>query len=309
MIIVVGSLAFDQIMDFPGRFSEAIMPDKIHMINLSFLTDTLSKNFGGTAGNIAYNLSLLGTNTAVLSSCGKDFLAYKNFLDKSGVKTAYINECSDLFTSNYFVVVDKSDNQIGGFYSGAMARDKSLSLDCIKEKIELVIISPTDPEAMIKFARECQQKKIPYMFDPGMQLPRLSNNQLEQGINNAEILIGNDYEMALIQKRLKLTSQELLKKVKILITTLGEKGSIINNKIKIGTAKPKKIIDPVGAGDAYRAGFTAGFLKDLDLKTCGEMGATTACYTVEKQGTTTHSFTKKEFYDRFKDNFGGDIKL
>jgi len=309
MILVTGSLAFDQIMNFPGRFCDAIMPDKIHMINLSFLTDSLSKNFGGTAGNIAYNLSLLEAKTAVLASSGKDFLAYKNFLDKVGVNTAYIKECADLFTANYFVVVDRRDNQIGGFYSGAMVKDKDLSINSVKEKINLVIISPTDPQAMINFAKQSKEKNIPYVFDPGMQLPRLSNNQLEQGIKNAEILIGNDYEMALIQKRLNLTAEQILKKVRILITTLAEKGSIINNKIKIGIAKPEKIIDPVGAGDAYRAGFTAGYLKGLDLETCGQIGATVACYAVEKKGTTAHSFTKKEFCDRFESNFGKKIEI
>jgi adenosine kinase len=279
------------------------------MINLSFLTDNLSKNFGGTAGNIAYNLSLLGMESAILASSGKDFLAYKNFLDKNRVNTTYIKEFAGLFTANYFVVVDRRDNQIGGFYAGAMVKDKYLSLNSVKEKTDLVIISPTDPEAMIKFADEANIKNLPYMFDPGMQLPRLSNNQLEQGIKNAEILIGNDYEMALIQKRLNLTTEQILKKVRILITTLAEKGSIINNKIKIGIAKPEKIVDPVGAGDAYRAGFTAGFLKGLDLETCGQMGATVACYAVEKKGTTAHSFTKKEFCDRFKNNFAKKIEI
>lgn len=309
MILVTGSLAFDQIMDFPGAFADQIMPDKIHMINLSFLTDTLSKNFGGCAGNIAYNLSLLGVQSAILSSAGKDFSDYKKFLDKNKINTSYIQCCKDLFTANYFVVCDKKNNQIGGFYSGAMSNDKKLSLDSVKGKIDLLIISPTDPEAMINFAKQSKEKNIPYMFDPGMQLPRLTNTQLMLGIKNAEILIANDYEMALIQKRLHLSAQQLLEKVKILITTLGDKGSVINNKIKIGIARPCKVIDPVGAGDAYRAGFATGFIKDLDLKTCGQMGAVLAVYTIEKQGTTTHAFTKKEFYDRFKANFRKAINL
>lgn len=306
MIVVTGSLSFDFIFNFPGKFSDHIMPEKIHILNLSFLTEKLNKNFGGTAGNIAYNLALLGERPIVLSSAGKDFSPYKKFLTKSGVNTKYIKIYKNDFTSNYFAVVDQSDNQIGGFYAGAMSKTINLSLEKIKESISFVIISPTEPKAMIKFVDECQDLDISYLFDPGMQLPRLAKSQLLKGVLKAKILIGNDYEINLIQKKLGINKKKLLKKVEILITTLAEKGSIVETKgktIKIKTAKPLNTSDPVGAGDAYRAGFIKGFLSGFDLETCGQMGSVTAAYTVEKYGTTTHKFTKKQFCDRFKKNF------
>jgi len=312
MIVVIGSLAFDYVMNFAGRFADQIVPEKIHLINLSFLTDKLNKNFGGTAANIAYNLSLLENKVAILAPAGKDFANFKAFLKSSGVLTKYIKIDKKTFTSNYFAIVDSLDNQIGGFYSGAMAKTSSLSLLNIKEKIDFVIISPTEPKAMLKFAKECQTLKIPYLFDPGMQLPRLTNRQLLSGILRAEILIGNDYEIGLIQKKLKLNKKALLRKVNIIITTLASKGSIIeakNKKIKIKAAKPISTIDPVGAGDAYRAGFITGFLKNLNLSTCGMIGSLVAVYTVEKQGTTIHKFTKKQFCDRFKRNFNQPLKF
>lgn len=317
MIIVVGSLSFDFIMNFPGRFSDHILPDKIHILNLSFLTEKLHKNFGGTAGNIAYNLALLKNKVSILASAGKDFNVYQKFLNQAGVNTKYVKKYLTDFTSNYFAVVDKLDNQIGGFYAGVMTQAAKLSLNNIKDPISFVIISPTVPEAMIKLAVECQRLKIPYLFDPGMQLPRLTKEQLLQGISGAKILIGNDYEVSLMQKKLNFTSRMLKSKVDILITTLAEKGSFIEaknppaggKKIIVASAKPAKVLDPVGAGDAYRAGFMAGFMRKFSLKTCGQMGATAAVYTVEKYGTTTHQFTTKEFCARYKKNFGEELKL
>ena len=312
MIVVVGSLAFDFVMNFPGKFAEHIMPDKIHILNLSFLTDKLRKNFGGTAANISYNLALLGERPAILATAGKDFASHKKFLKKSAIETRYIKIYKSDFTSNYFAIVDKSDNQIGAFYSGVMKKANKLSLKKIKEPVDFMIISPTDPKAIIKLAVECQKSKIPYMFDPGMQLPILTKNQLLKGVKGAKILIGNDYEISSIQKKLGLSKRKLLSKVEILITTLAEKGSIIQIKqksFKIKPAKPKNVSDPVGAGDAYRAGFMVGFLRDFDLRTCGQMGSITAVYTVEKCGTSTHRFTKKQFCDRYRHNFKKKLKL
>lgn len=306
MVVVAGSLAFDFVMNFPGRFSEHIMLEKIHVLNLSFLTERLNKNFGGTAGNIAYNLALLGEKPIVLSTAGKDFRPYKKFLAKSGVNTRYIKIVRDDFTSNYFAVVDKLDNQIGGFYAGAMLEDKKLSFKKIREIIDFVVISPTEPEAMINFAEQAQRLAIPYLFDPGMQLPRLEKAELMQGVSGAKILIGNDYEISLIQKKLNFGKKELLKKVDILITTLAEKGSIIETQervLRVKAARPFNTCDPVGAGDAYRAGFLKGFLLNFDLKTCGQMGAVAAVYTVEKYGTTTHRFTREQFCKRYRNNY------
>lgn len=296
-VLVTGSLAFDMIMDFPGKFADHIDTAKIHILNLSFLVDTLKKEKGGTAGNIAYNLALLKTPVSILGSAGEDFKEYQEFLKKAGVDTLQIKISPENLTSQAFIITDQADNQITAFYPGAMSENLKLSV----EASDFAVISPNDPSAMVNFAKQCQNLKIPYMFDPGMQLPRLTDQDLVTGINGAKILIGNDYEIGLIKKRLKTV------KTDILITTLGEKGSIIQTKdktIQIASAKPKEVADPTGAGDAYRAGFLAGYLQGKDLKVSGQMGSVAACYAVEKYGTTTHSFTPDEFKQRYKENYG-----
>jgi len=307
MVLITGSLAFDIIMDFPGRFSDHIDPTKIHILNLSFLVDSLKKQKGGTAGNIAYNLALLEIPVSILGSVGEDFDEYQTFLQKAGVDVSNIKVIKDEKTSQAFITTDKADNQITSFYPGSMKNNSSLKIVDLSEKPEFTVISPNDPKAMINFALECQKLEIPYMFDPGMQLPRLTNQDLITGIKGAKILIGNDYEIGLLSSKLKVKSEKLLENIKILITTLGEKGSIIQTKdqnIRIKAAKPKEVIDPTGAGDAYRAGFLAGYLQGLDLNECGKRGSIAACYSVEKYGTTTHSFTMDEFQQKYKENYG-----
>ena len=310
MITITGSLAFDHIMDFPGKFSDHIMPDKIHQINLSFFVNTLSKQKGGTAGNIAYNLALLKMPVGIVGAVGSDFSDYGKFLAGAGDDISKIHTTDDNLTSSCFIMTDKSDNQITAFYPGAMDYAQKLSLEEIQT--DFVIVAPNNPMAMINFTKECQNKNTPFMMDPGMQLPALSSEDLKNMLKGAKILIGNDYEIAYLSEKLKAKSEKLLEQVDILITTLGEKGSKIQTKdqvIQIDPAKPKEVLDPTGAGDAYRAGFLTGFLKDFDLKTCGQMGAVTACYAIEKYGTTNHSFTVEEFCKRYKESFGEKLEL
>lgn len=302
MITVTGSLAFDTIMDFPGNFSEHIMPDKIHQINLSFLVNTLKKLNGGTAGNIAYNLALLKQPVSILGAAGNDFTEYGQFLKNSGVDISKIKIIPDEGTSSAFIMTDLSDNQISAFYPGAMNKNATLTIP----NSDLVVISPNDPQAMVNFAKQCQDLNIPYMLDPGMQLPRLEAKDLKEMLKGAAILIGNDYEISLLCDKLQVTSDKLLETVKILITTLGEKGSIIRNAdevIEVAAGKPKEVVDPTGAGDAYRAGFLAGWMQKKDLKTCGQMGSIASCYAVENYGTTSHKFTLEEFEQRYKENY------
>lgn len=324
MITVTGSLAFDYIMDFPGEFGDHIMPDKIHQLNLSFLVNTLNKQKGGTAGNIAYNLALLGSPVSILGTAGYDFSEYAKFLQDAGVDTSMIKIISMESTSTAFITTDKKDNQISAFYPGAMNEVKNLRIKSIPTPPKFVVISPTTPEAMTNFAKECQDFNIPYMFDPGMTLPRISDTELNIGINGATILIGNDYEISLLKDRLKISDKELLNQVNVLITTLGEKGSIIQTnglsnspsrwaltpgRWLIKAAKPIEVLDPTGAGDAYRSGFLAGYIKGFDLKVCGQMGSIAACYAIEKYGTTSHKFTIQEFCERYKQNFGESLHL
>ncbi len=316
-VIVTGTLGYDYIMDFPGRFAERIMPEAIHKISLSFLADKLSKQFGGTAGNIAYTLKLLGVQPHIFSVAGNDFLSYKTFLKKHKLSTTYIKEVKDVVTGTYFCVTDQDDNQIGAFYSGATKYAKDLSLGNALKGVAFkgspdifVVLAPTDPAAMKRYVLECKKFKLPYLYDPAFQIAQFTAGELKEGIIGAKILIGNDYEISLIEQKLEISHDQLRVMVPIVITTVGSKGSIIETRresIHIKPARPKNTSDPTGAGDAYRAGFLAGYLRGLDLATCGQMGSIAAVYTVETYGTQTHTFTKKTFVRRYKENFGNSI--
>lgn len=341
-VLVTGTLGYDYIMDYSGRFADRIMPDKIHQLSLSFLVDKLNKQFGGTAGNIAYSLKLLGLNPIIVSAAGNDFAPYREFLEKHELNLSGIAIHEDVVTGSYFVVTDKSDNQIGAFYSGATRYAKDLSIiDALKGKglalpdechcergalqsrgkagvslIEknsvFVIISPTDPSAMVKYVSECHALSLPYLYDPAFQIGSFSPEDLRQGISRAAIFIGNDYEIALVEEKLDISHEELLLMCPFVITTLGAKGSIIETPkeaIHIKPAKTKKIIDPTGAGDAYRAGFLAGYLRKFPLAVCGQIASLAAVYTVEKYGTQTHDYTLSEFQKRFFLNYNQNLNL
>lgn len=299
-------------MDFPGDFSDHIDPTKLHVLNISFLVDTLKKEKGGNAGNVAYSLSLLNTKSAILGVVGNDFKDYENFLKKRGIDTSCIKVIDNESTAIAFITTDKKDNQISAFYPGAMKHSEGLRIKDTPLDISFCVITPELEATMTNFALECKELKIPYLYDPGMQLPRLSNEQLLNGLDGADILVGNDYEMGIIKKRLDLSDEGLLKKAKIVITTLGEKGAVIKTKkekIKIFPSKPKGVLDPTGAGDAFRAGFLSGYLKGLGLKTAGQIGAVCACYAIERYGTTNHKFSLREFRGRYKENYGEELKL
>ncbi len=305
-VVVTGSLAYDHIMSMPGSFGDHIMPDKIHILNVSFIMETFRKEFGGTAGNISYSLGLLGVPTLIVASAGDDFHDYFEHLAKiRNLDVTGIRVFKDVPTAQGFVTTDKNDNQIWGFYEGAMKKSRAISLKRFLEKGDFVVISPNDPVATVRFAEESVQNSIPYLFDPAFNIPHLTKENLQFSVENASIVIGNDYEIELIKRRLDLRT--LPQTSQIWITTLGSRGSTIRmgkKEWKIPPAKPECVIDPTGAGDAYRAGFLSGFVKDLPLGTCGRLGSLTAAYTVEKHGTQSHRFSLNEFKDRFKINFG-----
>lgn len=310
-VLVTGSVSYDYIMDFPGRFADRIMIDKIHKISLSFLVETLTKQFGGTATNISYTLNLLGVEPEVLASVGNDFGPIAAFLKKNSITTDFIQKYKDVTTSIYFVVTDEEDNQIGSFYVGAQKYARKLSINEI-DGVDLAVLAPTDPKAMVKFVKECGLRKLPYFYDPAFQIGTFTPEELREGITGAKILIANDYEIALIEQKLEISHGELIAEVPIVITTLGSRGAIIETRtdsIHITPAKPIAVVDPTGAGDAFRAGFIAGYLRGFDLGVCGQMAAVAAVYTVEKYGTVTHHFTTKDFIKRYKKNFGTMIAL
>lgn len=301
-VIVTGSLAFDHIMNLPGTFGDYILPDKIHMLNVSFLVDTLRKEFGGTGGNIAYNLALLGIKVRLVAAIGSDGNDYLIWLKQNGVDVNRVKKFNDILTASGFVITDTKDNQIWSFYGGAMRRASQLSLQSIKLKPDLVVIAPNDPQVMIQYAKECQKRSWNYLFDPAFYIPMISKKDLALAVKRAKIVIGNDYEITMLKRKIGDVETER----QMWITTLGEKGSIIRQggkEWKIPAAKVRSVVDPTGAGDAYRAGFVAGYVAGEAVPVCGRMGAVCAAYTVEKYGTQTHKFSQKEFEQRYETNF------
>ena len=309
-ILVSGSLAYDKIMNFSGKFAEHILPGKIHVLNVSFPVDDLKQNFGGTAGNIAYNLKLLGEEPIIFASAGNDFDVYAKWLKKHNIDFSGIKIIKNQTTACAHIITDKSDNQITGFHFGAMQSSAGSIPDKLIKETKLAIISPGNIGDMVNYSKQCREKGLDYIFDPGQAIPAFSGQQLKKSISGAKVFIVNDYEMSLTLKKIAWDKKQLKKKVEIIITTLGDKGSVIEDKgkiIRILTAKPKNISDPTGAGDAYRAGLIKGLANNWDLKKAGQLAATVSAYTVEKYGTQTHSFSLKQLAKRFKDNFNEEL--
>lgn len=294
-ILVSGSLAYDRILDFNGRFAEHIMPEKIHKLSVSFVVEKERINFGGTAGNIAYNLKLLGEEPIILSQAGKDFDHYKNWLVKNKIDISGVKIIKDKNTASAHVITDLDDNQITALHLETMGIPRGISALLIKtlQPINLAIISPGNIQDMLNSTRVYKKLKIPYIADPGQQIPALSAIQLKELIGGAKALFCNDYEIELIKQKIKKSRKQIEQIVEMLVITYGAEGSVIyseGREIKIGIVKPKKVVDPTGAGDAYRAGFIKGLISGWDLKRCGELAAWVAKWPVEYYGTQEHSF-------------------
>ena len=319
-ILISGSLAYDKIMNYPGYFRDSFVVDKIHNINVSFLVDGLKESFGGTAGNIAYNLALLSETPTVLATAGDDFSKYKNWLSAKKVDTSKIKIIESELTAFANIMTDNGDNQIAAFYPGAMKYavetprwDVSESSDKTNQEMpnrgvstEIGLIAAGNMDDMVNLAKIYADKNIPYIYDPSQQIPALSEDALRDGIKGAKIFISNDYELSLVSKKTGWSEEEIEKNVEILVTTLGEKGSIIKTKgevYEIPPAKIEKIVDPTGAGDAYRAGLIKGLLEDWSLEKTGKFAGVVAAYAVENQGTQNHEFTLDDIWRRFEENF------
>jgi adenosine kinase len=306
-IICTGSIAYDYLMSFPGYFKDHIIPDKLDSISLSFLVDSMIRQRGGTAPNIAYNLALLGEKPMLMGTVGEDFDDYNGWLQKHGVDTSLVERIDGVYTASFFANTDLSNNQIASFYTGAMAYAKNLSIKKLdKSQVDLVVISPNDPTAMAKYAAECEELGIPFLYDPGQQVVRNAPEDIQKGIIGAQSLFINEYEFELIQKHTGMSAEKIRDAVEFVVITCGECGSDIWVKdahFKIPAVTPTKIADPTGVGDAFRGGFLRGRRLGLGWQICGQMGALAATYCLENRGTQNHSYTLEEFVQRYRKNF------
>jgi adenosine kinase len=303
-VAVSGSIAYDDIMDFPGYFKDYIQENKLHQINVSFVVDRLKKQLGGTATNISYNLSLLSESSIIiLGALGQDFADFTSFFKKHNITTDALVIDRNLYTSTGKVITDRKDNQIWGFYYGAAIKASKINLNKYVKNPDYLIISANHPNGFLTIQKHAITSHLEYMYDPGMALTWIKDSDLRRGVEHASCVIGNDYEIASIVKRMGKTARALAADGKIIITTLGEKGVIyedMNKRITVSAYRKTKIVDPTGAGDAWRAGFVAGALSALPLVDTLKQANALASFAVEKYGTVNHAPSKSQIERRMK---------
>lgn len=308
--LICGSLAFDTIMVFQDRFKNHILPDKIHMLNVSFIVPQMRREFGGCAGNIAYNLKLLGDRGYPMGTVGRDFGLYADWLGNAGVPTDYIRVVESELTAQAFITTDLDDNQITAFHPGAMQL-AHLNAVSAAQGIGIGIVAPDGRDGMVKHAAEFAAAGIPFIFDPGQGLPMFGGDELRTFIEQATWVALNDYEWQLLQEKTKLSAHELAAKVEALIVTRGASGSVIysnGREFNIPCAKAASVVDPTGCGDAYRAGLIHGLLRGLDWETTGRIASLLGAIKIESRGTQNHTFTAAQFEQRYQAAFGRSLE-
>lgn len=311
-ILLTGSVAYDYLMTFPGHFKEQILPTRLESISLSFLVDSMSKQRGGIAPNIAYTMALLGRKPRVMATVGEDFEEYRAWLESKGVDTSLMKVIPGLFTASFFATTDHASAQIASFYPGAMAHSATQSIKELDKKPDLVVVSPSAPDAMMKFPAECRELGIPYLYDPSQQILRLEGGELARDMEGAEFLFCNDYEFGLISKKTGWSLDQILEHVKVLVITRGKDGADLYTNgisVHIPTVPEDEIVDPTGVGDAFRGGFLAGYSHGFDWKLCGEIGSLAAVYCLEQMGPQNHAYSREEFVKRFRKHFDDEGKL
>jgi adenosine kinase len=314
-ILLTGSVAFDYLMKFPGYFREHILPDRLDCISLSFLVESMTRWRGGVAPNIAYSMALLGQRPRLWAAVGEDFQEYRQWLEARGIDTSGARVIPGVFTASFFVNTDRDNAQIASFYPGAMGYAAQLSLhDLGSPRPDLVVISPNDPTAMKLYVEECRELGLPYVYDPSQQIVRLTGDELLRGLDGARAVFVNEYEYALIQKMTGLAAADFLagRPDAFIVVTCGSRGAEIysgQDCYTVPVFPPSQIVDPTGVGDAFRGGFLTGLGHNLDLVTCGQMGALAATYCLEQAGPQGHAYTRQEFVARFRSYFDDTGKL
>lgn len=307
-VLVTGSLAYDYILTFPGKFGDHILPDKLHMINLSFLVPHVKKQRGGCAGNVAYTLSLLGESPRILAAAGYDFSPYAAWLQEQNIVIDYVKVFEDEMTATCFITTDQIHNQITGFYIGAMKHANELSLKEACLGTDIVIVSPDDPEAMKRHCAEAKKEKAKFIYDPSFQVIAMDGEFLWEGARGAYALILNDYEFSIFLEKTGKTVEELFSEIEVIVVTLGEKGSRIlrrgQQEIEVAAILTEDACDPTGCGDAYRGGFITGLVNGCSLQECGQLGSTASTFVVEQYGTQNHHYTMSQFAKRYQGAYG-----
>jgi adenosine kinase len=304
-IVVTGSIAYDYLMSFPGKFTEHFLPEHMHRVSLSFLVDTMDKRRGGCAPNIAYTLALLGERPLLMATAGEDFGEYRQWLEAAGVDTSLSLQVTGKFTASFFCSTDQHNNQIASFYTGAMADAGQLSFRGVPDA-GLAIISPNDPGAMVQYAEECRTLGIRHIFDPGQQVARMSGEELRDGTVGADIVICNDYEYEILKQKTGLDEAAILRRSDALIVTKGEHGSTIiteADRVDVAAVTPRRIVDPTGVGDAFRGGFMKGLAVGLGYAESAQIGSVAATYALEHLGGQSHSYSLQEFLERYEAHF------
>lgn len=295
-ILICGSLAYDTIMVFQDHFKNHILPDKIHALSVAFYVPEMRREFGGTAGNIAYNLQLLDGNPLIMATVGEDFAPYSAWMKQNDLIDSYIRTIPNSYTAQAFITTDRDDNQITAFHPGAMVESHKNSVKDT-QNVKLAIIAPDGRDGMFQHARECYETGIPFMFDPGQGLPMFNGEELLHFIEMADYLAVNDYESQIIQDKTGLSLEQLAAKVKALIVTLGGNGSLIyadGQRFEIPCVEADRIVDPTGCGDAYRAGLLYGIARGWDWPTCGRLASTMGAIKIASRGGQNHKPTREE---------------
>jgi len=305
--LICGSVAYDTILVFPDRFKAHILPDKLHTLNVSFLVPDMRREYGGCAANIAYGLNLLGDRGIAMATAGEDFAPYRERMVSLGLSVEHIKVVDGTFTAQAFITTDLDDNQITAFHPGAMQFAHLNKVSDAGSGVTLGIVAPDGRQAMIDHAAQFEAASIPFIFDPGQGLPMFGGDEVKTFIRQARWVAVNDYEWGMLQQKTGLTVEQVASQVEALIVTMGAEGSIIytaGRTLRIPCAKPKAVIDPTGCGDAYRAGLIHGLLRGLDWETIGRTASLMGAIKIESRGPQNHRFTRTEFDQRYRDNFG-----